>query len=202
MARLPKSIQTTIDEIAKLPGIGPKSAARITFYLLTKHNDDVRSLSAALSNLKENLKICSVCYNYGEDNPCEICSDNERDQDLICIVEEPLDVIAIDRTGYIGMFHVLGGVISPINGIGPDDIRIGELLKRVKKNSDKIKEVILATNPSLEGEATAAYISDRIKPLGIKVTRLARGLPVGGDLEYADELTLSRSIEGRKEMDE
>lgn len=199
MKSLPKSLQKAIDELSRLPGIGPKSAARIVFYLLSKTKDDVAVLSHSIGALRENLHICSTCYNYGESDPCEICSDDEREKATICVVEESLDVVALERAGYSGIYHVLGGVISPINGISADDLRIGELLARVKENSAKIEEVILATNPSLEGEATAVYITDRIKPLGIKVTRLARGLPVGGDLEYADELTLSRSLEGRKE---
>ena len=200
MARLPHSIQDVIDEFSRLPGIGPKSAARICFYLLSKSDNDVQKLADAVSNLKPNLKTCKICFNFAEGDPCEICQDTERVQEEICIVEEPLDVLAIERAGFKGLYHVLGGAISPINGIGPDDLRVAELLDRIRQDSDRIKEVILATNPSLEGEATAVYLSERIKPFDIKVTRLARGLPVGGDLEYADELTLSRSLEGRKEF--
>jgi len=196
---LPKSLQRAIDELSRLPGIGPKSAARVVFYLLSKSKDDIAALSHSIGALRENLHICSTCYNYGESDPCEICADSERERVIICVVEESLDVVALERAGYGGVYHVLGGVISPINGVAADDLRIAELLLRVKENSAKIKEVILATNPSLEGEATAVYITDRLKPLGVKVTRLARGLPVGGDLEYADELTLSRSLEGRRE---
>lgn len=197
--RLPKSIQNTIDEFSKLPGIGPKSAARITFYLISKFDVDIRDLSDAVANLKNSLKTCSVCFNFGESDPCEICADDRRDESSVCVVEEPLDVLAIERAGFKGLYHVLGGVISPIGGIGPEDIRVRELTSRVAKNSAKIKEVILATNPTLEGEATAVYIRDRIQDKDIKVTRLARGLPAGGDLEYADEITLARSLEGRKE---
>jgi len=197
---LPKSISNLIEEFSRLPGIGPKSASRIVFYLLSQQKEDLERLSTSVAGLKETLKICSDCYNYGETDPCEICLDEQRNKTMVCVVEEPLDVIALDRAGFDGLFHVLGGVISPINGIGPDDIRIKELVDRVRKDSDKIKEIILATNPSLEGEATAVYIQDRLRDLDVKVTRLARGLPVGGDLEYADELTLSRSLDGRKEF--
>ena len=183
-----------------MPGIGPKSAARVVFYLLSKPDDSANRLGEALSNLKENLKICQTCFNFAESDPCEVCQSDERDTSLLCVVEEPLDVIALERAGFRGLYHVLGGAISPINGIGPDDIRISELISRIKINSDKIKEVIIATNPSLEGEATASYIADRLQEEPVKVTRLAHGLPMGGDLEYADELTLSRSLEGRREI--
>lgn len=200
MARLPKSIQDVIDEFSRLPGIGPKSASRIVFYLLSKPNDEVKKLSESIYKLKENLHICNTCYNYGESDPCEICSSSDRDETTICVVEEPLDVIALERAGFSGRYHVVGGVISPILGIGPDDLRIRELIERVRDNSDTIKEIIMATNPTLEGEATAVFISGQLQNLPLKVTRLARGLPIGGDLEYADELTLSRSLEGRKEV--
>jgi len=200
MARLPKSIQNVIDEFSRLPGVGPKSAARICFYLLSKSEGDIKALADSVYNLKRNLKTCTQCFNFAESEPCKICADSERNNSIVCVVEEPLDVLAIERGGFDGLYHVLGGSISPISGIGPDDLRISELIDRLRADSDKIKEVILATNPSLEGEATAVYLSDRIRPLEIKVTRLARGLPVGGDLEYADELTLSRSLEGRKEF--
>ena len=197
MARLPKSIQNLIDELSKLPGIGPKSAARICFYLLSSDERQAKFLGEAASGLKENLTRCSVCYNYGETDPCEICSDTQRDGNLVCVVEEPLDVIALEKAGFGGYYHVLGGAISPINGIGPDDLRVSELIERIRDDSGKIKEVILATNPTLEGEATAVYISERLQNGKLLITRLARGLPVGGDLEYADEVTLSRSLEGR-----
>lgn len=200
MVHLPKSIQNLIDELAKLPGIGPKSAARICFYLLSQDSHESANLAQAAADLKKNLKKCSVCYNYGQTEPCEICSDEEREKETICVVEEPLDVIAIEKTGYRGLYHVLGGAISPISGISPEDLTVSELVSRVKSGGRKIKEVIFATNPTLEGEATAVYISDRLKATNVKITRLARGLPVGGDLEYADEMTLARSLEGRKEL--
>ena len=200
MVRLPKSIQTLIDELSSLPGIGPKSAARLTFYLISKNDGYEKNLGEAIRNLKENLKRCSVCFNYGETDPCEICEDNDRDRGLVAVVEEPLDVIALDKAGHKGLYHVLGGVISPIAGVSPDDLTISALLDRVANSSDRIREVILATNPTLEGEATAVYISESLKSSTVKATRLARGLPSGGDLEYADEATLSRSLEGRKEI--
>ncbi len=200
MARLPNSIQDVIDEFSRLPGIGPKSASRIVFYLLSKPNDEIKKLSQSILNLKENLHVCNTCYNYGESDPCEICSSDQRDRKTICVVEEPLDVIALEKAGFKGLYHVVGGVISPILGIGPDDLRIRELIDRVKNESDTIEEIIMATNPTLEGEATAVFISEQLQILPLKVTRLARGLPIGGDLEYADELTLSRSLEGRKEL--
>lgn len=205
---LPRSVQKLIDEFNKLPGIGPRSAARLAFYLLTKPEEDINNLGSAVINLKKNLIYCQVCYNIAESNPCKICADERRDKSIICVVEEPLDVIALGKTDYLGLYHVLGGVISPIDGIGPDNLRMAELLGRIK-NDKIIKEVIVATDPSLEGEATSIYISEEIKKMketgeaakDIKVTRLARGLPVGGDLEYADEVTLKRSIEGRNNIE-
>jgi len=200
MLKLPKNIKESIEAFSRLPGIGPKSAARIVFYLLTKPDEFVEGLGQSISRIKTDLKVCSKCYNYGESDPCDICEDVQRDESIICVVEEPLDVIAIERANFKGLYHVLGAAISPINGISADDIRVRELLERIRENSAKIKEIIFATNPSLEGEATAVYIADRLKDYDIKLTRLARGLPVGGDLEYADEVTLSRSLEGRGEM--
>lgn len=197
---LPKTVQNLIDEFSRLPGIGPKSAARLVFYLLTKHPDDISSLGQATLELRDNLQTCSSCFNISEAEQCNICLSENRNRMLLAVVEEPLDVIALERAGFEGLYHVLGGVISPINGIGPDDLRIRELVERIR-TSDTIEEVVLATNPSLEGEATAVYISDRLSETNIKITRLARGLPIGGDLEYADELTLSRSLEGRKEIE-
>jgi recombination protein RecR len=206
MTKLPHSIQKLIDEFAKLPGVGPKTAARLTFYMLGRSTDDVKSFGKAISELKDNLVYCDVCYNIAESNPCEICGDFHRLNDMICVVEEPLDIIALGKTDYKGMFHVLGGVISPIDGIGPENLRVKELLERLKKGI--AKEVILATDPSLEGEATASFIVDEIENLKksgmidkkLRLTRIARGLPVGGDLEYADEVTLTRAIEGRREV--
>ena len=200
MAKLPKNIRNAIEDFSRLPGIGPKSAARIVFYLLTRPDEFVEGIGQSVADLKRDLKICSRCFNYGEDDPCEVCADLARDESVICVVEEPLDVIALERANFKGLYHVLGGAISPINGVSADDIRVRELLERVRENSDKIKEIIFATNPSLEGEATAVFIADRLKDYEIKLTRLARGLPVGGDLEYADEVTLSRSLEGRGEI--
>lgn len=197
---LPKSLQNLIDELSKLPGIGPKSAARLAFYLLTKPDGDVTNLGESISNLKKNLKYCSKCFNITEQQICKICEDEKRNQKLLAVVEEPLDIIALEKSGgFSGIYHVLGGAISPIDGIGPEDLRIAQLLGRI--SGDGIKEIILATNPSLEGEATASYIKDQIgkKGIEISITRIARGLPVGGDLEYADEVTLRRSLEGRRD---
>lgn len=198
MNKLPRSIQNSIDELSRLPGIGPKSAARLVFYLLSKPDSFIEELSGAIGNLKKNLKVCSNCYNYTEQDPCLICS-SDRQKNKICIVEDPLDVIALERAGFDGVYHVLGGIISPVNGIGPEQIRIEQLVEKLKASGEKT-EIILATNPSIEGEATAAYICKRIEGCNVKVTQLARGLPVGGELEYADELTLSRSLEGRKDF--
>ena len=199
MSILPKTIKKAIEELSKMPGIGPKSAARVVFYLLSKPDDSTIILGNSLSNLRENLKLCQTCYNFAEEDPCEICTSNDRETSMLCVVEEPLDVIALERAGFSGLYHVLGGVISPINGIGPDDVRIKELIDRVRENDGKIKEVIIATNPSLEGEATASYVAERLQSENAKITRLAHGLPMGGDLEYADETTLLRALEGRKE---
>lgn len=193
-----RPLQKLIDSFEKLPGIGPKTASRLAFYLLHVPQENLDEFAKALSNLKKNTVLCSICLNVSEADPCPVCSDSSRDQSLICVVEEPLDVLALEKTDYFrGVYHVLHGVISPLNNIGPEELKISPLLKRVKENS--IKEIILATNPNMEGEATAMYLSKLIKPLGIKVTRLAHGLPVGADLEYADEVTLQRAIEGRRE---
>lgn len=197
---LPDSVQNLIDEFSKLPGVGPKSAARLTFYLLTKPKQDLESFGAAVLSLSKDLRFCTNCYNIATTDVCSVCADERRDHSLVTVVEEPLDVIALEKSlGFSGVYHVLGGVISPINGYGPEDIRIGQLLDRIR--AGKISEVILATNPNLEGEATAAYIKDKIRAEGleVKTTRIARGLPIGGDLEYADEVTLKRSLEGRRE---
>lgn len=202
---LPKSIINLIEEFSKLPGVGPKTAARLCFYLLSKSNEDVNKLGKAINDLKSGLQNCQVCYNISTESICPVCVDHKRDKSLICVVEESLDIIAVSKTNYQGLYHVLGGVISPIDGIGPENLRIRQLLDRLH---DDIKEVILATNPSLEGEATSMYIAGQINKLkkdgkintNIKLTRIARGLPVGGDLEYTDEVTLSRALEGRREF--
>lgn len=182
-----------------MPGIGPKSAARLTYYLLRKPEPQARSLAEAIIAVKEEITLCSSCQNLTDIDPCAICRSTERDRSIICIVEEPLDILALERTGHFkGLYHVLHGVISPMDGVSPDDLKISEMLERLR---DKVvEEVILATNPNLEGEATAMYLQRLISPLGIRVTSLARGLPVGGDLEYADEITLGRALEGRREM--
>ncbi|MDW8327514.1 MAG: recombination mediator RecR [Anaerolineales bacterium] len=199
LSAVPQAVQNLINEFLRLPGIGPKSASRLTFFLLRGDGQQPRQLAAALIELCERTRFCSICQNITENDPCPICEDTERDSGLLCVVEEPLDVLAIERTGrYKGKYHVLHGVISPVEGVGPEDLKIRELLARVKSNP--VREVILATNISLEGEATAMYLQRQIAPLGVRVTRLARGLPVGGDLEYADEITLVRALEGRSEM--
>jgi recombination protein RecR len=185
-----------IEEFNKLPGIGPKTAQRLTFYLLRMPADQARALAEAIVDVKERVGFCSVCFNMTEEDPCWVCR-GQRDRTMICVVEEPLDVLALERTGvYKGMYHVLHGAISPMEGIGPEELRLRELLGRL---SDGVQELILAMNPDLEGDATAMYVTRLVQPLGIKVTRLARGLPVGGDLEYADEVTLTRALEGRRE---
>ncbi|MFC1998160.1 recombination mediator RecR [Chloroflexota bacterium] len=195
----PEPISQLIDEFNKLPGIGPKSAARLTYYLLRMPEAEARSLAEAILAVKEKVVLCSVCQNITDADPCRICANSQRDHSITCIVEEPLDILAIERTRkYTGVYHVLNGVISPADGIGPDDLKIKELLVRIQTGD--ICEIILATNPNLEGEATAMYIHRLIAPMGIKVTRLARGLPAGGDLEYADEITLTRALEGRQEF--
>lgn len=196
---IPRPVQALVDEFSRLPGIGPKTASRLTYFLLRQPAEQTRTLAEALVQLKERTRFCSVCFNMTEDDPCPICRDETRDLGWICVVEDPLDVIALDRTRlFKGRYHVLHGAISPVEGIGPEDLRIKELMARLQK--ERIREVTLATNPSYEGEATAMYLQKQITPLGVKVTRLARGLPVGGDLEYADETTLARALEGRSEM--
>lgn len=196
---LPRSVQRLIDEFARLPGIGPKSASRLTFYLLRATDNQPLDLAAALQDLKERTRLCSVCFNITEDDPCPICADETRDARLLCVVEEPLDVLAIERSrAYNGRYHVLHGAISPVEGIGPEDLRIGELVARV--GGGRFTEIILATNPTLEGESTALYLQRRLADTGIRMTRLARGLPVGGDLEYTDEITLGRALEGRQDV--
>lgn len=188
-----------IEELHKLPGIGPKNAQRLAYFLLHASEEQARALAEAIVALKEKIVFCSICQNITEAAPCPICQDDERDHTKICVVEKPLDILPLERTrGYDGLYHVLHGVISPMEGVGPEELRIRELLDRLQGES--VQEVILATNPNLEGEATAMYLQRLIVPLGIKVTRLARGLPFGSDLEYADEVTLTRALEGRQEM--
>lgn len=198
---LPEPIQELITALSRLPGIGPKTASRLTFYLLRAPEDISRDLSEALANLKANITYCQICYNITTSGrtECEICASDTREAELICVVEEPLDVIALERTGaYAGRYHILHGVLSPIEGIGPEDIRIKELIVRIQEGD--IQEVILATNPSMEGDYTAAYLHQKLAPMGVRLTRLARGLPVGGDLEYAGQNTLLRALDGRQEM--
>lgn len=196
MRIIPKTVQSLIDEFSRLPGIGPKTAQRLTFYLLRGAQEKTDSLGNAVLGLKKDIKICSICSNLAESDPCVICGDAKRDQSQIMVLEEPLDIIAFEKTDkYDGVYHVLHGAISPVDGIGPDDLYIKQLLDRVHKGG--INEIILATNINVEGEATAMYLQKIIDPLGIKITRIARGLPVGSDIEYADEVTLSRALEGR-----
>jgi recombination protein RecR len=193
-------VQDLIDELGRLPGVGPKSAQRIAFHLLQADPADVRRLATALVEVTEKVKFCVVCGNVSADEQCNICRDPRRDPAAICVVEEPKDVVAIEKTReFRGRYHVLGGAISPIEGVGPDDLRVKELVTRLA--SGEVTEIILATDPNLEGEATATYLARLLKPMGLKVTRLASGLPVGGDLEYADELTLGRAFEGRRLLD-
>lgn len=192
-------IARLIEEFNKLPGIGPKSAQRLTYHLLQVSQEKAEALADAIRAIKEKVSLCSVCFNITDSNPCAICQNQERDHSKICVVEEAIDILPLERTRkYKGLYHVLHGVISPSDGISPEDLKTGELLSRL--NNDSVTEVILATNPNLEGEATAMYLQRLIVPLGIKITRLARGLPYGGDLEYADDVTLSRALEGRQEM--
>ena len=189
-----------IEEFYRLPGIGPKSAQRLAYYLLRMPTADARSLAEAIVEVKDKVTLCSICQNVTEIDPCRICTDSARDRSIMCVVEEPLDILALERTGsYIGLYHVLHGAISPMDGIGPDDLKMRELLDRLRDG--ETKEIILATNPNLEGEASSMYLARLIGPLGLRVTRLARGLPAGGDLEYADDVTLTRALEGRQEMD-
>jgi recombination protein RecR len=194
-----ETIQKLIDEFSKFPGIGKKTAQRMAFYILKGKKEEAEALAKAILEVKEKVKYCSICFNITEEDPCVICRDEKRERSIICVVEEANDVAALEKTDqYNGLFHVLGGVLSPLDGIGPDDLKIKELVVRLK--GKEVKEVILATNPNTEGEATAIYIAKLIKPLGIKVTRIARGLPAGGDLEYADQVTLANAIEGRVEF--
>ena len=193
------SIEKLIESFEKLPSIGHKTAARLAFYMLDLSEQESNEFIESIINAKKNLKYCSKCYNISDSDPCPICNNPKRDSSIICVVEDVRDIIAMERTHeYKGVYHVLHGSISPMNGIGPEDIKLKELISRISDNT--VKELILATNPRVEGEATAMYISKLVKPMGIKVTRIAHGIPVGGDLEYTDEITLSKALEGRREM--
>jgi len=196
---LPEPVVRLIEAFGQLPGIGPKTAARLTFYLLRRPTELSETLASALQDLKEKTVLCANCFNIADASPCPVCRDDGRDHTTLCVVEEPLDVLAIERTGeYRGLYHVLHGALSPVEGIGPDELRIHELVTRARAGT--VREALLATNPTLEGEATATYIARLLRPFGIRLTRLARGLPVGGDLEYTDTVTLSRALEGRQEI--
>lgn len=199
MRRFARPIDELVRQLTKLPGIGPKTAERLAFYILDMDYGQARKLSESILKAKEKVRYCSICCNFTESDPCMICKDEQRDAGVICVVENPKDVLAMEKTGqFNGKYHVLHGSISPIDGIGPDQIRVKELLKRVREG--EVKEIIVATDPNVEGEATAMYLARLLKPLGIKVTRIAHGLPVGGDLEYADEVTLSKALDGRREI--
>ncbi len=195
----PEPIAKLIDSFMKLPGIGPKTAVRLAFYVIDMNEEDVMEFGRSLVNVKRNLVFCSECQNISDNDPCYICDDSSRDRSTICVVQEPRDVMALEKMrDYTGLYHVLHGSISPVEGIGPEDIKVTELIQRLE--DEGIKEIILATNPTIEGEATAMYISRLVRPIGIKTSRIAHGLPVGGDLEYADEVTLSKALEGRREI--
>jgi len=194
-----KSLQRLISALHRLPGIGPKSAQRLAFHIMKSSREEANELAQAILAAKENMKSCSVCGNITDSDPCSICDDSTRDRSTICVVEQPQDIFVFEKMGeYKGTYHVLMGALSPLDGVGPDDLKIKELVTRIEKG--KIGELIIATNPNVEGEATAAYLSKLIKPLGVKVTRLAQGMPMGGDLEYADEVTLAKALEGRREL--
>lgn len=199
MYRLPKPIEDLVTRLAQLPGVGPKSASRLAFYLVRNPHIDTLGLADAISSLRDNLTYCVECHNLSETTLCSVCSDPDRERHQLCVVEEPLDVVALERAGFRGLYHVLGGQISPLDGVGPADLQIDSLVRRVSDNQE-LEEVIIATNPDVEGEATAGYLLKILSGFGRRVTRLARGLPMGGDLEYADELTLARSLEGRNQM--
>ena len=196
---LPKQVSRLIDELSKLPGIGEKNATRLAFHILRSKDEYTIRLAQAIVDTKKNVKSCSSCFNISSEDPCDICEDHARQRDTVCIVEEPLDLIAVEKSRvYSGLYHVLNGVIAPLEGIGPEDLTIGPLVNRLKDNS--VKEIIIATNPSVEGEATSLYIARLVKPLGIKVSRIAHGIPMGGDLEYTDELTIGKALRDRKEI--
>lgn len=196
---VPKPVTQLVEAFSRLPGIGPKTASRLTYYLLRAPDELSQTLAAAIGDLKAKTRTCSICYNITEEDPCPICRDEAREQTTLVVVEEPLDVLAVERTGaYQGRYHVLHGAISPVEGIGPEDLKIRELVARVQAGG--VLEVIIATNPGMEGDATAMYLQRQLAPTGVKVTRLARGLPTGGDLEYVDSVTLLRALQGRQEM--
>jgi recombination protein RecR len=199
MYKLPKSIEDLATRLGQLPGIGPKTASRLAFYLVQNLHIDTAGLADAIANLRSSLTFCDECHNLTDVNPCVVCSDASRDRAMLCVVEEPMDVLAMDRAGFKGLYHVLGGQISPLEGIGPGDLQIESLARRVAEHPE-ITEIIVATNPDVEGEATASYLVKLLSVYDRSITRLARGLPMGGDLEYADELTLSRALEGRNQL--
>lgn len=199
MAYYPEPVARLIEALQRLPGIGPKTAQRLTFFLLKRPPDEVRELSESLLAVKDRIASCQTCFNITDEDPCRICADPARDARVLCVVEEPNDLLAMERTGeYRGRYHVLLGALSPLDGVGPDDLKVRELLTRIEAGG--VDEIILATNPNVEGEATALYLAKLLRPLGPRVTRIARGLPVGGDLEYADQVTLSKALEGRREI--
>lgn len=195
------SVANLIEEFSRLPGIGKKTAQRLAFYVINMNERDANKLAKAIVDAKMNIKYCNICSNLTDKDVCNICSSAKRDESIICVVADPKDVVALEKTReFKGLYHVLHGSISPMEGIGPEEIKIKELLSRIQSTGDKVKEIILATSPTIEGEATAMYISKLVKPLGIKTTRIAYGIPIGGDLEYADEVTLSKALEGRREI--
>jgi len=202
---IPRAIKKLIENFEKLPGIGPKTAARLTFYLLHVPQKQLDEFAEAIGGLKRNTVLCSICFNVSETDPCPICADQNRDKSVVCVVAQPLDVLAIEKAGnFKGVYHVLHGLINPLENIGPDELRINELIQRIKTSPVPVKELILATNPTMEGEATAMFIANKVRELRIanyelRITRLGQGLPTGGDLEYADEMTLSKALEGRRE---
>jgi recombination protein RecR len=198
MARYAPTLVRLIGELVRLPGIGPKSAQRLTFHLLKTSREEALALAQAIVDLKDRARSCAACFNISEEELCSVCADPDRDRSMLCVVEEANDLWAIEKTGFKGLYHVLGGSLSPLDGRGPEHLTVKPLLHRLE--AAEVKEVILATNPNVEGEATAMYLSRLLRPLGVRLTRLARGLPMGGDLEYADEVTLSKAIEGRREM--
>ena len=199
MAYYPEPVARLIDALQRLPGIGPKTAQRLTFFLLKRPADEVRELSESLVAVKDKIVYCRTCFNVTDEDPCRLCADPARDARLLCVVEEPNDLLAMERTGeYRGRYHVLLGALSPLDGVGPDDLKVRELLARIEAGA--VEEVILATNPNVEGEATALYLAQQLRPLEVRTTRLAFGLPVGGDLEYADQVTMAKALEGRREI--